>query len=94
MSDDTIAVSFAITEAERMPPAMAPLLAIVSAEVNLGGVVLLLGGIRVMARRSGQVVARTAFWRHPITGVWAPGVLLPQPLEKALIAAALEAVAE
>ena len=62
-------------------------------ELNIAGVELVLQGVTVMRTPAG-VEVRSPVWRHPSTGQWLPGVLLPPELASALTTQTVAALRE
>lgn len=61
--------------------------------IDIAGVELTLQGVRLMQRLDGGLACEAPVWRHPLTGQWLPGMVLPPELGEA-IAQAVYAEAE
>ena len=73
------------------------LIALAVVVLEVADVPFTLQGVQVHRRAGGGVEVRSPVWRHPRTGAWLPGVLLPPELADALareVAACLPALAE
>ena len=60
------------------------LIALAVVVIEVAEVPFTLQGVQVHRRAGGGVEVRSPVWRHPRTGAWLPGVLLPPELADAL----------
>ncbi len=58
-------------------------------EMDIAGVVIVLQGVRVLRRADGGRECAAPVFRHPVSGAWLPGVVLPPELSAALAAEVL-----
>ena len=89
---DTCPVAVTVLGVERVT-GRGSLVALAIVELDLFGVVVTLQGVQVHRRPvGGSVEVRSPVWRHPRTGAWLPGVLLPPELADALTGQVIEAL--
>jgi hypothetical protein len=79
---DTVSASFMVTEIRRRRATGNPR-AVATVEVNLGGIAMTLSGIEVVLTANGKLQARAARYRTA-AGTWAPCIVLPDELERAI----------
>jgi hypothetical protein len=89
---DTVSVSFEVVSVTRLHSA-GHLLALATVEIDLDGVALTLHGVQVVRTPAGKLQCRAAHYRTP-TGEWAPAVILPDELERAIGAEILAGLVE
>lgn len=82
--DDTATVRFTVRGVEPVRDRGA-LVGLAIVDVELAGVALTLQGVQVVRGVRG-VEVRSPVFRHPATGRWLPGVLLPPELAEAMAA--------
>ena len=85
---ETEIVRFEVCQVERVERGRLIGLAVVS--LDIAGVELTLSGVQIMRGTNGTLECRAPVWRHPRSGEWLPGVLLPPELASALAAEVLE----
>lgn len=80
---ETVTARFEVLGVERVCQA-GRLLALANVALDMGGVELTVQGVRVFRCADGSLAVSGPQWRHPRTGRWMPGVLLPPDLAKAM----------
>ncbi len=80
---ETVTARFEVLGVERVRQA-GRLLALANVTLDMGGVELVLQGVRVFRCMDGSIAVSGPQWRHPGSGRWTPGVLLPPDLAKAM----------
>ena len=83
LDPNLVSVAFTVQGVERVRR-RGRLLALATVVFDLAGVELTLQGIRVMRDEEGSLTVHAPVWRHPDSGKWVPGVLLPPELSKAI----------
>lgn len=78
----TTTVTFTVTRLERVRGA-GRLVALVTVELELEGVVLVMQGVRVVRDRD-RMTTQAPRFRNPLTGAWVPALLLPDELGQAI----------
>jgi hypothetical protein len=78
----TVPVHFTVVELRRLRATGNPR-ALATVEVNLDGVAMTLSGIEVVLTANGKLQARAARYRTA-AGAWAPSIVLPAELERAI----------
>ena len=88
---DTCPVRFEVRGIERANAGRLVALAIVAIEIE--GIEILLQGVQVLRVPGGGAEVRTPVWRHPASGKWIPGIILPDELWQAIGAEVLARIA-
>jgi hypothetical protein len=89
---ETQAVAFEVIGVESVNRGRLIGLAIV--DVEIAGVGLRLQGVQILRGADGGLECRAPVWRHPSSGRWLPGLILPPELSTALAADVLAAFAD
>lgn len=87
---DTIPVEYRVLDIEPVRGA-GRLVAVAAVEIDLAGIVVELHGCQVIREPDG-LVCRAPQWRHPATGAWTAGIVLPDALMAAIGREVLEAL--
>lgn len=90
MSDDTTPVRFTVIGLELVTDA-GRLVALAIIEIEIAGVSLTLQGVQVRRNAAGGLSVVAPQFRHPRTGRWVPGVLLPEELASAMAGEVMDA---
>jgi hypothetical protein len=85
----TQAVEFTVGKVERVNGRGA-LVGLAIVEMDVAGVVFTLQGVQIVQMPDGRLNCKSPVWRHPASGKWLPGVVLPPDLAKALADEVLE----
>lgn len=80
---DLVPVAFTVQGVERVRR-RGRLLALATVAFDVAGLELVLQGIRIMRDVEGALTVHAPVWRHPDSGKWVPGVLLPPELSRAI----------
>ncbi len=80
---ETVTARFEVLGVERVRQA-GRLLALANVTLDMGGVELVLQGVRVFRCLDGDLAVSGPQWRHPGSGKWTPGVMLPDDLARAM----------
>jgi hypothetical protein len=76
-------VTYRVTGVERVTGS-GRLVGLANCDVEIGGIVVALQGIQIRRLSDGGLVVAAPLWRHPRSGKWMPGVILPDELSEAL----------
>lgn len=79
---DTVPVRFEVKAVERVLDRGA-LVGLAIVDIDIAGVELTLQGVQIV-REAGGLSIRSPVFRHPRSGRWLPGVLLPPELAEAI----------
>jgi hypothetical protein len=88
----TTTVTFTVSRLEPIRGA-GRLVALVTVELELEGVVLVMQGVRVVRHRD-RITTQAPRFRHPLTGAWVPALLLPDELGQAIACEVHQALCE
>jgi hypothetical protein len=80
---ETLPVAYRVTSVERVTGS-GRLVGLANCDVEIGGIVIALQGIQIRRLSDGGLVVAAPLWRHPRSGKWMPGVILPEELSDAL----------
>ena len=90
MMTDTVGVEYTVRGVERVHN-RGSLIGLAVVEIEIAGVAITLQGVQVICTATGRHECRAPVFRHPASGTWLPGVVMPPELSSALAAEVLEA---